>query len=278
MDKSIYWAVDWTSAGMAMKSISTKRQIWLCKHLTGNCAVGTVMVRRDERKHSECPRCGHLEEDVRHVVICRDQHAQTIWQAQLSNLRSWLQKRITHPKIVSTIMAGLRMWHRGACLLDPLDPKWHSKCLYAQNAIRWENFLQRRVSLEWADHHQQYYKHLDMRRTGRRWTIALIQKLWDVSWTMWDHRNHFLHEGDSNKVLGNSDLNESVMDEFRLGQLDVLPQFRYIMAVSLEEVKAYTASKKRRWLRSINVAREIGRRKRETRDPSQPTLDDLVIG
>ena len=34
MDKSVHWAIDWTSAGLAMKSISNKNQIWLCKHLT----------------------------------------------------------------------------------------------------------------------------------------------------------------------------------------------------------------------------------------------------
>ena len=135
MNQSVHWAIDWTSAGMAMKGISTKKQIWLYKHLIGRCAVGTVMVRRGERKHSECPRCGHPEEDVRHIIICHDNDAQTIWKAQLSNLRTWLQKRITHPKIVSTILAGLRMWHRGAAPLSPSDPQWQTKCLYAQNAI-----------------------------------------------------------------------------------------------------------------------------------------------
>ena len=190
------------------------------------------MVKRGDRKHSECPRYGHPEEDVRHVVLCRDQDAQQIWMAQLNNLRRWLQKKITHPKVVSTMMAGLRMWHRGAPPQDPLDHKWQPKCLFAQNAIGWENFLQGRVSLEWADHHQAYYKLMDMRKTGRCWVIALIQKLWDISWIMWDHRNHVLHEGQSHKVLGNHDLNVSVVEEFRLGQHDVLPQFRYIMAAS----------------------------------------------
>ena len=93
---------------------------------------------------------------------------------------------------------------------------------------------------------------------------------------MWDHRNHVLHEGDSHKVLGNLDLNEYVLEEFRLGRMDLLSQFRYIMAVTVEEVLAYTVSKKRRWLRSLQAARELGRRKREIRDPSQPTLDDWV--
>jgi hypothetical protein len=32
------------------------------------------------------------------------------------------------------------------------------------------------------------------RRTGLRWLTALIQKLWDVAWDMWDHRNRVLHD------------------------------------------------------------------------------------
>jgi hypothetical protein len=29
---------------------------------------------------------------------------------------------------------------------------------------------------------------------GKRWAIALIQKLWDTAWDLWEQRNGILHE------------------------------------------------------------------------------------
>ena len=71
-----------------------------------------------------------------------------------------------------------------------------------------------------------------------------------------------LHEGDSHDALKNSQLNVSVEDESRQGTRDVLPEFRYIMRASLEEVVAYIVSKKKRWVRSVDAARTLGRKKR----------------
>jgi hypothetical protein len=34
-------------------------------------------------------------------------------------------------------------------------------------------------------------------RTGKRWAIALIQKMWDTAWDLWEHRNGVLHEKDN---------------------------------------------------------------------------------
>jgi hypothetical protein len=47
----------------------------------------------------------------------------------------------------------------------------------------------------WSEVQHRYYEFLDSRRTGLRWLTALIQKLWDVAWDMWDHRNRALRPG-----------------------------------------------------------------------------------
>jgi hypothetical protein len=31
-------------------------------------------------------------------------------------------------------------------------------------------------------------------KTGGCWAVALIKKLWDTAWDMWEHRNEVLHE------------------------------------------------------------------------------------
>ena len=34
-----------------------------------------------------------------------------------------------------------------------------------------------------------YYKFLKVRKTGRRWLVALIKKCWGIAWDMWEDRN-----------------------------------------------------------------------------------------
>ena len=95
LQERVHWAIDWTAAGQAMHSLSSRKQIWLYKHLTGHCAIGTVMVRRGERTHSECPRCGRPDEDTTHVVTCRHQDAVAIWRRHLAHLREWLLRSLS---------------------------------------------------------------------------------------------------------------------------------------------------------------------------------------
>jgi hypothetical protein len=54
--------------------------------------------------------------------------------------------------------------------------------------------LEGRPALGWSGVQQRYYEWLGGRRSGLRWLTALIQKLWDIAWDMWDNRNRVLHE------------------------------------------------------------------------------------
>jgi len=47
----------------------------------------------------------------------------------------------------------------------------------------------------WRDHQEKLWKNAKSRKSCLCWTAALIQKLWDVSWDMWDHRNKELYAG-----------------------------------------------------------------------------------
>jgi hypothetical protein len=62
-----------------------------------------------------------------------------------------------------------------------------------QDEIGWQSLLEGRPSLGWSEVQQRYYEWLGSRRSGLRWLTALIQKLWDIAWDMWDNRNRVLH-------------------------------------------------------------------------------------
>ena len=111
-----------------------------------------------------------------------------------------------------------------------------------------------------------------MRRTGKRWVEALIKTLWDVSWTMWDHRNGALHDSDDHAVLGNRILQDMIRREYARGQQGLPSTTRYLLAATLAEILNYGVNRKKRWLRTVQAARELGERARAYRDPTQPPL------
>jgi hypothetical protein len=43
--------------------------------------------------------------------------------------------------------------------------------------------------VEFVEVQERYYRFLNMRRTGQRWLISLIKKMWEIAWSLWDHRN-----------------------------------------------------------------------------------------
>ncbi len=65
--------------------------------------------------------------------------------------------------------------------------------LLSQDEIGWQFLLEGRVSNQWQGVQQQYYNWIASRKTGRRWVSLLIQKLWQVAWDQWEHRNGILH-------------------------------------------------------------------------------------
>jgi hypothetical protein len=48
-------------------------------------------------------------------------------------------------------------------------------------------------STKWMDAQQKHLKSIGKQTTGKRWTIAIVSKLWDIAWDMWQHRNHVTH-------------------------------------------------------------------------------------
>jgi hypothetical protein len=57
------------------------------------------------------------------------------------------------------------------------------------------------ASFEWSIAQQEYYKLIGSLKSGKRWMIALIKKLWLIAWDMWEHRNGILHEKENTQVM-----------------------------------------------------------------------------
>jgi hypothetical protein len=97
------------------------------------------------------------------------------------------------PKLATVIIHSLRAWPTAGdashSLRHTTTRYGLSRALLDQNTIGWYNFLMRKVSIHWKDVQQQYFAWLKRRNTGKAWVKALIRKVWEISWDMWDHRN-----------------------------------------------------------------------------------------
>ena len=89
--------------------------------------------------------------------------------------------------------------------------------------------------------------------TGERWVAALIQKLWDIAWYLWDHRNKVLH--DSEISLVKQQREQEVMDQFAAGSHSVTAEARALFQQGVTAVLALPPEAEQAWLIRIHRAR-----------------------
>jgi hypothetical protein len=140
------------------------------------------MLRWKEWDHDKCPRCG-LPEDSKHVWKCANTQVVDLWDKAISLFQTWLEKVDTHPDLqafIISILASRRTNTNPA--IGP--PSQLQELVRSPEFIGWDRFFEGFVSIEWREIQHQYYIFLKSRRTGRRWVVELLKKLWDVSWDL----------------------------------------------------------------------------------------------
>jgi hypothetical protein len=169
--------INWDACEGAMQRLKLPQRDWIVKHTEGVCGVGKWLLIWKDRDTDACPLCS-APEDARHIWKCPDHRAQAICTKGLHNISTWMETAQTDPKIQSAIIT-----HLTQCLNSqpptPL-PETSSHVQAAtdiQNDIGWENFFEGCVAKEWEHTQIVYYEWCGSKKSGHRWTTALIQKL-----------------------------------------------------------------------------------------------------
>jgi hypothetical protein len=100
--------------------------------------------------------------------------------------------------------------------------------------------------------------------------VALIKKLMNVAWDMWQHRNSVLHDDPENyhtKLLV-SEADRAIEQEFAIGTATLLREDRFLLR-SKRTVMSGELADKTRWLTSISGARAAW----EAKQAEVPTYD-----
>ena len=92
--------------------------------------------------------------------------------------------------------------------------------IQSQDAIGWDNdFFEGCIAKDWEQEAQDvYYKWCRSRKSARRWTTALIQKLWNVAWDLWEQRNGIVHDAENAEILHNmAEIDDEIRAQFQQG-------------------------------------------------------------
>jgi hypothetical protein len=227
------------------------------------CGVGKFLKRWKQSSSSACPRCLAPVEDINHVWKCQHPDVKALWKTTLIKLSSWLEDQYTDPALKDGLLLYLDSWRSNLPL--PPTPLEFTDLFQSQTAIGW-NLLEGWLSSSWADTQQAYLSSIRSRRSGRRWLISLIKKLWDVSWDLWDHRNGIMHR--NAQQLQSADLIQldcSVTHAYQdLIQCTSSRAKRHLMFLPLRNILAKDVRYKTVWLRQaitvVNQSHLVARR------------------
>jgi hypothetical protein len=185
-------SIDWDMIKAAMSESKRPRRIFISKHASGMCGVGRFMKRWKWRQDDSCPRCGHPE-DSAHVWLCHGEGADDVWETALNNLEAWFNIRQTDPDIQNIILSYLKNW-REEVSLGTANIFLFDDLILRQSRIGWRRFFEGWLARDWSVAQQAYYQLIKSRRSGKRWAVELIKKLWAIAWDLWEHRNGILHD------------------------------------------------------------------------------------
>jgi len=94
------------------------------------------------------------------------------------------------------IITYLESWQTGETV-SYQPPRYLEAVLKEQYTIGWHRFYAGWLSSQREIVQQNYYSVTRSNKTGKRWVSALIQKLWDTAWDLWEHHNGVLHQNEN---------------------------------------------------------------------------------
>ena len=219
--EAVWTTIDWQAHGRAFRGIPLGKQRWLTKHASGHCGVGRMLLRWKWQCHSECPRCGLEDESTPHILLCADVGARAHWRAGVHSLNTWMQTANTCPTLTKWILIRLDEWRTEATTRQPVTATPAvEKAIREQDEIGWWGFLLGRVSASFSSAQADHFRLSRSRKKASAWTPKLLRQIWELTFSMWEHRNNALHGTvlTHAKVAQLKQLRQKVHDEFAIGK------------------------------------------------------------
>jgi hypothetical protein len=148
---------------------------------------------------------------------------------------------LTPISITEAIIQGLQGWRDGTEIVFNIRTT-AGQLGIAQSGLGWKHFFEGRVHKQWRQHMTRYYKEAGERRTGKRWTSALIRKMWDIAWDLWEHRNGILH--DKHHGYKNLTLVNKIKELWHHPSVHRIASIKHLISGTTEEVQGQSLHQK----------------------------------
>jgi hypothetical protein len=90
-----------------------------------------------------------------------------------------------------------------------------------------------------------------------RWTTALIQKLWDVAWDLWEHRNGIVHAKENAETLHNmAAIDEEIRAQHLQGPHGLAQRDHYLFNGPVVDILSASIIYHQKWLKRVETARD----------------------
>ena len=108
----------------------------------------------------------------------------------------------------------------------------------------------------------------------KRWTTAIIRKMWDVSWDMWDQRNAVLFNiQPDEKLLGIAKMKQTIERELNQGSDTLMtPDEKVLFSVEMDNIKEWSLDRMNVWYSRVIAARQLSSARNEIHMASERRL------
>ena len=255
-DKGTSNKVNWAFLGVATKSAPAPRRLWATKFASGFFACGRMMFRWKKQPTSCCPRCNMDDEGAAHILRCSHPDALNLWNTAIKDLEPWLTALPTSTAMAAGICAKLRQWHSpypfvpvNSSLPADLRPLFCD-----QDNFGWDCFIYGFWSDQWSAVQQAYLLSLQSKLTVKRWSSAIILKLWQIAWDMWDHRNAMLHDSEQGRLVVSIHRDISLL--YTAGCTHLPRDLHPLFTITLPQLLDSPLGNKQMWLARVRTATE----------------------
>ena len=178
-------------------------------------------------------------------------------ETSVATLKLQLGRIYTSPVVINVIGRRLMEWKRGVPFsqVNTTHP-FVTEALREQDLMGWDAFLEGSISKAWRQAQEYYLAFSKSPRTSKRWTSALIQKVFEVAWDQWEHRNGILHDVD-NKFDKATELrvNREIQNQFRIGKASLPRADHGLFHAGAQRILARSLKSKQNWLHFVSTAR-----------------------
>jgi hypothetical protein len=183
-----------------------------------------------------------------------------IWTTSLQELDYLMHKLDTDPTLIHIIVEYLKGWRTNEGI-SYVPPREFQELVQQQQLVGWGRFFEGWLVKLWAIKQHNYYKTRRSNRSGRRWASAIILKLWNTAWDVWEHRNAVLNDQENSVTqLMHNQLNARVSRAYNDLYSRTLQQHnRHLVHLTLYNLLRRDTNYKVAWLSVAEPALKAGR-------------------